>query len=162
MVTQSTIFSIIVSDYRVVIIKPNHKSHMNMVISHFYVWTQWTSLIHIRGYRGDSNQYNITFQGINLATRHTWATKATRVTTFHNDYQKIEPGPPYPSVNFHAKTSIGSLWVAWILSQCHPWSTVECHPTQRPSNLLSLWDPIKYAPIHNSMLVATGPNRRSP
>jgi hypothetical protein len=32
MVTQSTIFSIIIFDYQVVIIKHNHKSHMNMVI----------------------------------------------------------------------------------------------------------------------------------
>jgi hypothetical protein len=32
MVTQSIIFSIIIFDYQIVIIKPNHKSHMNMVI----------------------------------------------------------------------------------------------------------------------------------
>jgi hypothetical protein len=87
-------------------------------------WQQRTSLTHIWGCRGDSNQYKITLQGINLATRHTWATKTTRVTTFHEDYQRVELGPPYPSAIFHMKTSTGSPWVAETLSQCHPWSTM--------------------------------------
>jgi hypothetical protein len=82
----------------------------------------------------------VNLQGINLATRHTWATKVTRVATFHDDYQRVEPGPPYPSAIFHVKASTGSPWVARILSQCHPWSTVGCHPTQWSSKLLSLWD----------------------
>jgi hypothetical protein len=64
------------------------------------------------------------------------------VATFRDDYQRVEPGPPYPSVVFHTKTSMGSPWVARILSQCYPRSTVGCHPTQRSSTLLSLWDPI--------------------
>jgi hypothetical protein len=85
---------------------------------------------------------NITLQDINLATRHTWATKAIQVATFRDDYQRVELGPPYPSVIFHVKTLMGSSWVARTLSQCHPWSTVGCRPTQRPSTLLSLWDPI--------------------
>jgi hypothetical protein len=84
----------------------------------------------------------VTLHGINLETRHMWATKATRVATFCNDYQRVEPGPPYPSAIFHVKTSTGSPWVDWTLSQCHPWSTVGCHPTQRPSTLLSLRDSI--------------------
>jgi hypothetical protein len=29
--------------------------------------------------------------------------KATRVATFHDDYQRVDPGPPYPSAVFHAK-----------------------------------------------------------
>jgi hypothetical protein len=58
----------------------------------------------------------------NLTTWHTWATKASRVTTVHNDYQRVEPGPPYPSAIFHAYALVG------------------CHPTQRPSKLLSLWE----------------------
>jgi hypothetical protein len=85
---------------------------------------------------------NITLQGITLTTRHTWTTKAWRVTTFRYDYQRVEPGPPYPSAVFHVKTLSGSPWVARILSQCHPWSTVGCHPTQWPSKLLNLQDPI--------------------
>jgi hypothetical protein len=84
----------------------------------------------------------VTLQGINLTTRHMWATKATRVATFHDGYQRVEPGPPYPSVIIHTKTTTGSPWVARTLSKCHSWSTVGCHPTQRPSKLLSLRDPI--------------------
>jgi hypothetical protein len=64
------------------------------------------------------------------------------VTTFHDDYQRVELGPPYPSGILHVKTSMGSPWLARTLSQCHPWSTVGCRPTQRPSMLLSLWGPI--------------------
>jgi hypothetical protein len=41
--------------------------------------------------------------------------KATRVATFRDDYQRVEPGPPYPSVVFHAKISTGSPWVARTL-----------------------------------------------
>jgi hypothetical protein len=44
MVNQSTIFSIIIFDYQVVIIKHNHKSHMNMVIQHFYGMTAVSKL----------------------------------------------------------------------------------------------------------------------
>jgi hypothetical protein len=84
----------------------------------------------------------VTLQGINLATWHTWATKATWVATVRDDYQRVEPGPPYPSVVFHTKTSMGSPWVTRTLSQCHLWSTVGCHLTQQPSMLLSLRDPI--------------------
>jgi hypothetical protein len=81
---------------------------------------QRTSLTHIRGCHGDSNQYKITLQGINLTTRHTWATKATRVATFHKDYQRVEPSTSYPSAVFHAKTLIGSPWVTRTLPKCHP------------------------------------------
>jgi hypothetical protein len=56
-------------------------------------------------------QINITLQGINLNTWHMWATKATWVATFRDDYQRVEPGPPDPSAVFHMKTSTGSLWV---------------------------------------------------
>jgi hypothetical protein len=74
----------------------------------------------------------------NLTTRHTWATQAPRAATFRDDYQRVEPGPPYSSAVLHTKTSTGRPWVAWTLSQCHPWSTLGCHPTQRSSKLLSL------------------------
>jgi hypothetical protein len=87
-------------------------------------------------------QINITLQGINLATRHTWTTKASRVTTFRDNYQRVKSGPLYPSIIFHTKTSLGSPLVARTLSQCHLWSTVGCRPTQRPSKLLSLWNSI--------------------
>jgi hypothetical protein len=99
-------------------------------------------------------------QGINPATRHTWATKATRVATFRDEYKKVELGPSYPSAVFHAKTSTGSSWVARTLSQCHPWSIVGCHPTQRSSKLLSLWDPIN--PVWASTQLNTCCNRAQP
>jgi hypothetical protein len=71
-----------------------------------------------------------------------WTTQVSRVATFPIDYQRVELGPSYPSVVFHAKTSPGSPWVARTLSQYHPWSIVGCRPTQRPSTLLSLRDPV--------------------
>jgi hypothetical protein len=37
-------------------------------------------------------------KGNNLKTRHTWAMKAPQVATVHDDYQRVEPDPPYPSV----------------------------------------------------------------
>jgi hypothetical protein len=33
--------------------------------------------------------------------------KTPRVTTIHNDYQKVEPGPPYPSAGFQRNSSTG-------------------------------------------------------
>jgi hypothetical protein len=83
----------------------------------------------------------VILQGINLATRHV-SHEGTRVATFRDDYQRVEPSPLYPSAVFHVKTSTGSPWVARALSQYHPWSTMGYHPTQRPSKLLSLRDPI--------------------
>jgi hypothetical protein len=121
-------------------------------------WQQWTSITHIRGCRRDSNQYK-TLQGINLTTRHTWITKATRVTTFPDDYQRVKLGLPYPSAVFHAKTSMGSPWVARILSQCHPWSTVGCHRTQRLSKLKGLWDPINPVCASTKSILFTGAKR---
>jgi hypothetical protein len=55
MVTQSTIFSIIIFDYQVVIINITINSY-DIMVYHFYVCTQRTSLTHIRGCREDSNQ----------------------------------------------------------------------------------------------------------
>jgi hypothetical protein len=121
-------------------------------------WQQRTSITHIRGCREDSNQYK-TLQGINLATRHTWTTKVTRVAIFHDDYKRVESGPLYPSAVFHAKTSIGSPWVARTLSQYYSWSTVGCRPTQRPSKLLSFWDPINLVCASTKSILFTGARR---
>jgi hypothetical protein len=85
------IFIIIILNHQLVIIKHNHKSHMNIVKWHFYVWTQWASLTHIRWCHGDSNQYTPCNRN-NLTTRHTWATTATRVATFYDDYQRVRIG----------------------------------------------------------------------
>jgi hypothetical protein len=52
-------------------------------------------------------QINITLQGNNLSTRHTWATQAPRVATIHDDYQRVKSGPPYPSAGLPRDTSLG-------------------------------------------------------
>jgi hypothetical protein len=71
-------------------------------------WQQRTSITHIQGCHGDSNQYNLVrYQPGNM----------THVSHEGNT-----------SAVFHMKTSMGSLWAARTLSQCHPWSTVGCHP----------------------------------
>jgi hypothetical protein len=48
-------FSIIIFDYQVVIINITINLY-DIMVYHFYVCTQRTSLTHIRGCRGDSNQ----------------------------------------------------------------------------------------------------------
>jgi hypothetical protein len=48
-------FSIIIFDCQVVIINITINSY-GIMVYHFYVCTQRTSLTHIRGCRGDSNQ----------------------------------------------------------------------------------------------------------
>jgi hypothetical protein len=55
---------------------------------------------------------------------------------------------------------MGSPWVARTLSQCHPWSTLGCHPTQRPSMLLSLRGLIN--PVCVSTQLNTCCNRAQP
>jgi hypothetical protein len=60
------------------------------------------------------------YKGNNLKTRHTWAMKAPQVATVHDDYQRVEPDPPYPSVIFHAYASVDTPWVSWTLSHWTP------------------------------------------
>jgi hypothetical protein len=50
---------------------------------------------------------NITLQDNNLTIRHTWATQAPRVTTVHDDNQRVEPDPSYPSAGLPRDTSSG-------------------------------------------------------
>jgi hypothetical protein len=59
---------------------------------------------------------NTPCKGWNLTTEHTWAMKAPRVATVHDDYQRGEPGPPYPSAVFHTYASVDTPWVAWTVS----------------------------------------------
>jgi hypothetical protein len=51
-------------------------------------------------------QINIILQGTNLTTRHTWVTQAPWVVTVHDDYQRVESGPPYHSAGFLHDTSM--------------------------------------------------------
>jgi hypothetical protein len=38
---------------------------------------------------------------------YTWATQAPWVATVHDDYQRVEPGPPYPSAGLPRDTLSG-------------------------------------------------------
>jgi hypothetical protein len=48
------------------------------------------------------------------------ARRAPRVATVHDDYQRVESGPPYPSTVFHAYGSADTPWVARTLPHCTP------------------------------------------
>jgi hypothetical protein len=42
------------------------------------------------------------------------------VVTVHDDYQRVEPGPLYPIVVFHASASADTPWVGRTLFHCTP------------------------------------------
>jgi hypothetical protein len=48
----------------------------------------------------------------------TYVGHESRVATVHDDYQRVKPGPPYPSVVFHVYASVDTSWVAQTLSHC--------------------------------------------
>jgi hypothetical protein len=58
----------------------------------------------------------------------------SQVATVHDDYQRVEPGPPHPSARLPRDTTLGYLWVACTLSllprRAIPVGVVGCHPTQ--------------------------------
>jgi hypothetical protein len=125
-------------DYKVV--NAIHNPYINIMKFHYYVWTQRSSLTHIRGCHRDSNQYT-PCKGNNLTTRHTWLTKTPWVATFCDDYQRVGPGPTSPQCMYSTWYPDGHPWVAHTLFWCTS-IKVAYRPTQRPSKLLSLWDPI--------------------
>jgi hypothetical protein len=87
-----------------------------------------------------------------------WSTKATWVATFHDDYQRVESSPPYPSVGLPRETSTGIRGCPPHYPSVHSLSTVGCHTTQRPLKLLSFWDPINHVCASTkSMLYQHGP-----
>jgi hypothetical protein len=51
-------------------------------------------------------------KGINLTTRHTWATEATRAATVHDEAKKSGRVLPCTSVIFHAYALADTPWVA--------------------------------------------------
>jgi hypothetical protein len=59
-------------------------------------------------------------KGINLTTRHMWATEATRVATVQDAVKESGRVLPHPSVVFHAYASADTPWVARTLSHCTP------------------------------------------
>jgi hypothetical protein len=89
--------------------------------------------------------------------------KATRVTTFHDDYQGVKPRPPYPSAGLPRDTSPSIHgWPPYYPNVIREvqWGAIQLN--DRRSYLVSGVPYRSYASIHNSMLVATGPNRRGP
>jgi hypothetical protein len=60
------------------------------------------------------------YKGINLTTRHTWATEATRVATVHDEAKKSGWVLPRPSAILHVYASADTSWMAWTLSHCTP------------------------------------------
>jgi hypothetical protein len=60
------------------------------------------------------------YKGINMTTRHPQARRAPQVATVDNDYQRVEPGLPYPSAIFHVYASVETPWVAQTLSHFTP------------------------------------------
>jgi hypothetical protein len=68
--------------------------------------------------------------------------KTPRVATVHDDYQRVESGPPYPSEGLPCDTSTGIHGCPPHYPSIHLLSMVGCRPTQQPSKLLSLRDSI--------------------
>jgi hypothetical protein len=119
-------------DYKVVNII-QESSYQPYTSSRVYVWCLENKL---HPYPRVSRRFKsiVTLQEKNnLTTRHTWATKATQVSTFHDDYQRVETGPYLALVP-------SSTWKPrWVVrgwpEHCpfnHPWSEVRYHPTRRP------------------------------
>jgi hypothetical protein len=67
---------------------------------------------------------------------------APRVATFHDDYQSVKPGPPYPSAGPPRDTSMGIRGWPPQCPSVHLLRIVGYHPTLQPLKLLSLQDPI--------------------
>jgi hypothetical protein len=70
--------------------------------------------------------------------------KTPRVATMHGDYQRVESVLPYPSAGLPRDTVMGIRGWPPQYPIVHSLRMVGCHPTQRLSKLLSLWDPINH------------------
>jgi hypothetical protein len=70
-------------------------------------------------------------KGINLITRHRWATEATWVATVQNAVKESGQVLPRPSVVFHAYASADMPWVTRTLFHCTPvkWGKVLSNPS---------------------------------
>jgi hypothetical protein len=122
---------------------------MNIVKWHFY---GMTSVNKHHPYPRVSRRLESIYilQGNNLITWQTWVTQTPWVATVHDDYQRVKPGPPYPSACLPRDTSTGIRGWPPHYPNVHPLSMVGCRPTLRSLKLLSLWDTIiLYASVHN-------------
>jgi hypothetical protein len=59
-------------------------------------------------------------KGINLTTRHMWATEATRVATVYDAVKESGRILPHPCGVFHAYALADTQWVTRTLSHCTP------------------------------------------
>jgi hypothetical protein len=92
-------------------------------------------------------------KGNNLSTWHTWTTTTPWATIVHDDYQRVESGPYYPSAGLPHDTLTGIRGWPPHYPFYHPLSMVGCHPTLRPLKLQSLRDPINpICAVHNQIL----------
>jgi hypothetical protein len=74
------------------------------------------------------------------------------VPTGHDDYQRVELDPPYPSAVFHAYASVGTSWVARTLSHCAPikYCGVSSNSVTVEASRFAGPQKISYASVHNS------------
>jgi hypothetical protein len=68
-------------------------------------WLQRTSITQSEGVM--EIRINITLQGNKLTTRHMWFTQTPWVTIVHDNYQRVKPGPQYPSAGLPRDTLTG-------------------------------------------------------
>jgi hypothetical protein len=83
-------------------------------------------------------------KGINLTTRHTWATETTQMAIIHNTVKESGQVLPCPNAVFHAYASMDTPWVAQTLSHCAPvkWgkllSNLSTHEATKFGNFICL------------------------
>jgi hypothetical protein len=93
-------------------------------------------------------------KGRNVTTWHTRAKRAPWVATVHDDYQTVEPVPPYPGAVFHTYASEDTLRVAWPLNHCTPVKYSGASSNSVTIEAIQFVGPHKilYAPVHNQSL----------
>jgi hypothetical protein len=99
-------------------------------------------------------------KGNNLTTRHTRAKRASRVATVHDDYQRVEPGPPYPSAHLSCVCLSGytvSAHALFLLSSMR-YGRVSSNSMTDEGSMFARPQKIPYAPVHNSNFL-TGARR---
>jgi hypothetical protein len=117
-------------------------------------WLQWASVTHIRGYHGDSSQFN-PCKDNNLTTRHTWARRAPRVATVHNMVKETTRAHLTLVHVFHAFALADTPWVTHALSHFTPVRYGRRASVSATHEATQFVGPhkIQYAPVHNSNLL---------
>jgi hypothetical protein len=71
-------------------------------------------------------------------------TKTPHVAIVHDNYQRVKPGPSYPSACLPRDTSTSIRGWSTHYPDLHSVGMVGYRPIRWPSKLLSLWDPINH------------------